>query len=96
MTIVKQIRPPAAPRTAKVKLLKGVCMGPGQDGAPGEIYEIPKHVATMLVSNGQAEYTDEGDDSDGNDAGAASHAQGYETVTVESPSNRDPRPKKKG
>lgn len=85
--------PPA--RTAKVKFLKGVCLGPGQDANPGEIYELPKHVATQFVSNRQAEYTDEGDPSEHDDPGAAVHREGYSTTTLERPTDRDPKPKKK-
>jgi hypothetical protein len=96
MTQVKRIMPPAPPKTAKVKFLKGVCLGPGVDAEPGEIYELPKHMATALVSNKQAVYTDEGDSSENDDAGADAHQAGYSTVTVEEPTNRDPKPKKKG
>jgi hypothetical protein len=83
-------------RTAKIKLLKGVVLGPGEIGAPGEIYEVPKYLATQLVHAEQAEYTDEGDPSEGADAGAEAHKNGYSTVTMEDATNRDPKPKRKG
>jgi hypothetical protein len=92
---VKRINQPPV-RTAKVKLIKGVVLGPGEVGAPGEIYEVPKHLATQLVHSGQAEYTDEGDSSEGADAGAQAHREGYSTATMEEPTNRDPKPKRKG
>jgi hypothetical protein len=76
-------------------LLKGVVMGPGQIGQPGEIYEVPKHMATQLVSNGQAEYTDAGDPADGYDPGADAHKAGYGIATLEAATDRDPKPKKK-
>lgn len=83
-------------RTAKVKLLKGVVLGPGEIGAPGEIYELPKHIATQLVHSGQGEYTDEGDPSEGADPGAKAHRDGYSTVTMEAPAARDPKPVRRG
>lgn len=95
MAQVKKIGQPAV-RTAKVKLLKGVVLGPGEIGYPGEIYEVPKHLATQLVFCEQAAYTDEGDPSDGADAGAQAHRDGYKTATVESATNRDPKPTRKG
>lgn len=96
MTQVKRLTKPAPVRTAKVKFLKSVCLGGGQDAYPGEIYELPKYLASELVSNRQAEYTDEGDPSEHDDPGAAVHQEGYSTVTMEQPTNRDPKPKKKG
>lgn len=93
---VKKLAQPAPAKTAKVKFLKSVCLGGGQDAYPGEIYELPKHVATELVSNRLAQYTDEGDPSEHDDAGAEAHQAGYSTVTVEPPTTRDPRPKRKG
>jgi hypothetical protein len=95
MTQVKRIAQPAPARTAKVKFLKSVCLGGGQDAYPGEIYELPKHMATELVSNRLAIYTDEGDPSEHDDPGAQAHLGGYSTVTMEPPTSRDPRPKKK-
>lgn len=93
---VKTIKGPAPAKTAKVKFLKGVILGPGQVAEKGDIYELPKHLATQLVSSGQAVYTDEGDPSEHDDAGADAHEAGYSTVTMEAPTNRDPKPKKKG
>lgn len=93
---VKRIVPKSGPvRTAKIKLLKGVCIAGGEDGIAGDIYEVPKHQATELVSHNLAAYTDEGEASEGEDAGAEAHGQGYETATIE-PTNRDFKPKKKG
>jgi hypothetical protein len=92
---VKRINQPAV-KTAKVKLLQGVVLGPGETGERGDIYEMPKHLASQLVGSGQAEYTDEGDPSEHDDAGAATHREGYSTVTVEPPSERDPKPKRRG
>lgn len=96
MSVKRISAPPAPVHTAKVKFLKGVVLGPGQKAAPGEIYELPKHFATQLVTHGQAEYTDEGAPSEHDDAGADAHQAGYSTTTVEVPTNRDPKPKKKG
>jgi len=98
---------PQAPavRTAKVKILKGVVIGPGCDAEPGEIFEVPKHIASQFVSNGQAEYTDEGEASEHDDQGAAMHREGYQVATpggstklatLEPATDRDPKPKKKG
>ena len=86
-------QPPA--KTAKVKFKKAIVLGHGEVAHVDDIYELPKHKATEFVNNGQAEYTDEGDESEGDDAGAAKHGEGYSTVTVEQPTKRDPRPKKK-
>lgn len=94
--ITKRLKAPPAVQVAKVKLTKGVILGPGQIGEAGEIYELPKHKATELVHSGLAEYTDEGDPAEGEDAGAEKHRQGYETATVEEPTSRDPKPKKRG
>jgi len=91
---VKQINQPLV-KTAKVLLLKGVVLAPGQVGRAGEIYELPKHMATQLVANRQAEYTDAGAPSEHDDAGAVAHKDGYDTVTVEAPTERDPKPKRK-
>jgi hypothetical protein len=93
---VRKMPPPAPVHTAKVKILKGVVIGPGCDAEPGEIFEVPKHIASQFVSTGQAEYTDEGQPSEHDDPGAAAHQAGYSTVTMEQSTNRDPRPKKKG
>jgi hypothetical protein len=95
MSVRKMPQAPAV-RTAKVKILKGVVIGPGCDAEPGEIFEVPKYIASQFVSNGQAIYTDEGDPSEHDDPGAAAHVAGYSTVIVEKPTNRDPQPKKKG
>jgi hypothetical protein len=94
MTVKRVSRPTI--KTAKVKLLKGVILGPGQRGREGEIYEVPKHQASQLVNFGQAEYTDEGEASEHDDAGAKTHREGFNTVTLEQPENRDPKPKRKG
>ena len=88
------VQPPT--HVAKVMLLRGVVLGPGQIGSPGEIYELPKHLATQLVTTGQAEYTDAGDPAEGYDPGADAHRAGYSTVTVEGATDRDPKPKRKG
>jgi hypothetical protein len=86
-------------RTVKVRILKGVTLGPGEDGEPGDIYELPKHLATELVHNRQAEYTDEGDPlkHDETPAGEPKGVPGdeYKTTTVEAPTSRDPKPKKR-
>lgn len=95
MTHVKRLGNVLA-KTAKVKLLKGVIMGPHEVGKPGDIYELPKHQASELVAYKQAVYTDEGDASEHDDAGAAVHEAGYETVTMEEPTTRDPRPRRRG
>jgi hypothetical protein len=96
MARVKKIgeRPPV--RTEKVKLLKGVVMGPGEDGAPGDIYELPKHIATQLISHGQAELTDEGDSLEHDETPAEEKGQPYSTATLEAPTTRDPKPAKRG
>lgn len=96
MTQVKKINAPAPIRTAKVKFVKPVTLGLEQDAFVGDIYELPKHMATQFVNSGFAQYTDEGDPSEHDDLGAAAHNEGYSTVTVEQPTNRDPKPKKKG
>jgi hypothetical protein len=61
MAKVKRIGTPAPVRTEKVRLLKHVVMGPGDDAEVGDIYEVPKHIATQLIAHGHAELTDEGD-----------------------------------
>jgi hypothetical protein len=93
-TVRKLSRTPI--KTAKVKMLSGTVLGPGQVGRVGEIYELPKHLATQLVNMGQAEYTDEGDPSEHDDAGAKANKDGYDVVTVEKPDSRDPKPKRRG
>jgi hypothetical protein len=94
MAQIKKIGQPLV-RTAKVKLLKGVVLGPGEIGHEGDIYEVPKYQATELIGHGLAEYTDEGAPSENDDPGAAAHREGYATVTMEGVTDRDPRPKRK-
>ncbi len=94
MTQIKKLGQPPV-RTAKIKLLKGVVLGPGEMGKEGDIYEIPKYKATELVSHGLAEYTDEGTASENEDPGAAAHREGYSTATIEAATDRDPKPKKR-
>ena len=95
MVVIKKLGERAPVHTAKIMLLKGVVMGPGDIGKAGDIYELPTHLATQLISNGQAKYTDAGDPSEHDDPGAEAHEAGYPTVTVEAPTTRDPKPKKK-
>jgi len=94
MVRVKRMTGPPV-RTAKVKLLKGVVLGPGQLGRAGEIYELPKYLATQLISSGQAELTTEGDPLQ-HDETPAEEKDGYSTVTVEKPTSRDPKPTRRG
>jgi len=94
MSRVKRFAGPLV-RTAKVKLLKGVVLGAGQVGAAGEIYEIPRHLATQLISSELAEITTEGDPLE-HDETPAEEKAGYSTTTVESPTRRDPKPTRRG
>jgi hypothetical protein len=92
----KRIVPDAQPvRTAKIKLLKGVVLGPEQRGKKGEIFEVPRHFATELVSFGMAEETEDGDPLE-HDETPAEEKDGYSTVTIEKPTVRDPKPSKRG
>jgi hypothetical protein len=93
---VKRIAEPAPVRTEKVKLLKGVVMGPGEDGEPGDIYELPEHIATQLISHGQAELTDEGDPLEHDETPREEKGQPYSTATIEAPTTRDPKPSRRG
>lgn len=97
--VIKRVAGPLV-RTAKVKLIKGVILGAGVIGKPGEIYELPKYLASEIVSYGLAAYTDEGDplEHDETPAGVPRGVPGDEhaSVTVEQPTNRDPKPKKRG
>jgi len=93
---VKKIGEAPVVRTEKVKLLKGVVMGPGELGKPGDIYEVPKHIATQLISHGQAELTDEGDPLEHDETPAAEKGKPYQTATIEAPTTRDPRPSRRG
>lgn len=91
---VGRVVPPAV-RTAKVKLLKGVVLAPETRGKAGDIFEIPRHLATQLISSGVAEETEEGDPVQ-HDETPAEEKDGYSTVTVERPTSRDPKPAKRG
>lgn len=94
---VKTLKTGPPVRTVKVKLLKGVVMGPEDDGEPGDIYELPRHKATELISHGQAEETDEGDDLEHNEVAAeVSDPDAIRTLTIEAPTARDPKPAKRG
>jgi hypothetical protein len=96
MTRVKRIAEAAPVRTEKVKLLKHVVMGPGEDGEPGDIYELPKHIATQLISHEQAELTDEGDPLEHDETPAGEKGVPYQTATIEAPTTRDPKPARRG
>jgi hypothetical protein len=95
MSRVKKLVGPLV-RTEKVKLLKGVVMGPGDDGKPGDIYEVPKYLATQLISHGQAELTDEGDPLEHDETPANEKGVLYQTATIEAPTTRDPKPARRG
>lgn len=95
MAKIRKLAAQAAVRTAKVKLLAGVVLGPGQRGNKGEIYEIPRHMASELISTGMAVETTEGDPLQ-HDETPAEEKNGYSTVTVEKPTSRDPKPTKRG
>ena len=94
MARVKRMAGPPV-RTAKVKLLRGVVLGAGQVGRAGEIYELPKYLATQLISSGQAELTTEGDPLQ-HDETPAEEKDAFPTVTVEKPTSRDPKPTRRG
>jgi hypothetical protein len=96
MSRVKKIGAAPVVRTEKVKLVKGVVMGPGEDGEPGDIYEVPKHIATQLIAHGQAELTDEGDPLEHDETPAGEKGAPYQTATIEAPTSRDPKPAKRG
>jgi hypothetical protein len=93
---VKRVHDGPPVHTVKVKLLKAVILGPGEDGEPGDIYELSRHKATELISHGQAEETDEGDPLVHNEVAAeVSSPDTVRTLTVEAPTARDPRPAKR-
>jgi hypothetical protein len=94
MATVKKLKGPPV-RTEKVLLLKGVILGPGQKGKAGEIYEVPKYLATQLVSSGQAELTDDGDPL-AHDETPAEDKGKFGVATVEAPTSRDPKPLRRG
>jgi hypothetical protein len=94
---VKQLAEGPPVHTVKVKLLKGVILGHNEDGEPGDIYELPRHKATELISHGQAIETDEGDELVHNEVTAEmSDPDAIRTLTIEKPIARDPRPAKRG
>ena len=70
-------------RTATIRILSAVILGPGVDAEKGEIWEVPRHMANLLVGHGQAEIVDVKDD-----------PEEY-GVRIETPTTRDPRPKRK-
>jgi hypothetical protein len=94
MKVKKMKGPPV--RTEKVMLLKGVILGPGQRGKAGEVYEVPKYLATQLVSSGQAEITDGGDPVEHDETSAEEKGKPYSTATIEAPTTRDPKPARRG
>lgn len=94
MARVKRVAGPLV-RTVKVKLLKGVVLGAGQVGRVGEIYELPKYLATQLIGAAQAEITTDGDPLQ-HDETPAEEKDGYSTATLESPTKRDPKPTRRG
>jgi len=96
MAKVKRLGQAPVVQTVKVKLLKGVVMGTHEDGKPGDIYEVPRHLATQLIAHGQAEMTDEGDPLEHDETPASEKGQPYATTTLEAPTTRDPKPAKRG
>jgi hypothetical protein len=96
MAKLKRIGPVPIVRTEKVKVLKDVVMGPGEIGRKGDIYEVPKHIATQLIAHGQAELTDEGDPLEHDETPAEEKGVAYQTATIEAPTSRDPKPAKRG
>jgi hypothetical protein len=94
---VKRVHDGPPVHTVKVKILKGVILGPDTDAEPGDIYELPRYKATELISHGQAEETNEGDPLVHNEVIAeAKDPEAVRTVTLEAPTARDPRPAKRG
>ncbi len=94
MAKVKKIVGPPV-KTTKVKLLKNVILGAGQDGYKGEIYELPLHQALELIGSGKAIETDEGDPAQFDERTPA-EKETFGTVTLDKPTTRDPKPAKRG
>lgn len=93
MAKIKKLAGPPV-RTVKIKILRSVVLGPGDIGHVGEIYELPRYLATPLVSQGLAEYTDEGDPLEHDETPA--EKEQFPTTTVEKATSRDPKPQKRG
>jgi hypothetical protein len=93
MKAKKMSGPPV--HTVKLKFRTGVVLDYGYVAQAGDIYEVPKHMATELVSNGMAEYTDEGDPLEHDETGDADKDK-FPTTTIEKPTSRDPKPAKRG
>lgn len=95
--MVRVKKMPAGPpvHTVKVKLLKGVVMGPNEYGVAGDIYEVPKHFATELISSNRAVPTDEGDPLQHNEMPPSSPDE-IATTKIETPTSRDPKPARRG
>lgn len=70
-------------KLATIRIVSGVILSPGIHAEPGELWEVPRHFATMLVSYGQAELVQADED------------PGSYGVRVEVPTTRDPKPKRK-
>ena len=94
MAKVKKLGGPPV-RTMKVKLLKGVVLGPNQVGKAGEIYELARSKATELIFTGMAEETDEGDPLQ-HDETPQGEKDSSGVATLEKPHPRDPKPTKRG
>jgi len=95
MAKVKKMAGGPPVRTVKLKFFKGVVLDFGCVAEAGDIYEVPKHMATEMVSLGLAEYTDEGDPLQ-HDETPAAEKEAFPTVTIEKPTSRDPKPAKRG
>ena len=66
----------------KIKLLKGILLGAGRTGAPGEIHQVNRELAAELVGNHLARYLEETE-------GAADTTQEVVQSDVESSVSRE-------
>ncbi len=84
MIEVKKLDPaqPESVKLATIRILSGVILAPGVHAEAGEVYEVPRHMATMLAAYGQAEIVDQ-------------DAPEEYGIRIEKPTSRDPKPKRK-
>jgi len=86
LEVVKTLPSQQTVKTQKVRILRAVVLAPHVVGEEGEVYEVPRWMANELVGYGRAERVlDEEEIAD---------PETLVTTTLETPTSRDPKPKK--
>jgi len=84
--VVKKLPNLEPVKTQKIRILRAVVLAPNLVGEAGEVYEVPRWMANELVGYGRAERVQDGEE--------IADPETLVTTTMETSTNRDPKPKK--